>query len=71
MTQNYGPLVRVRHDLLGALLFVEVKQADDTWKQVKRIDEMSNGFAWHDARKVALEARRTLMERENVLPATP
>lgn len=69
--QYYGPLVRVRHDLRNAMLYVETKEADGSWKQQAQFDEMSNGYAHTEASRRAMSIRRTLWERENVTPANP
>lgn len=70
MTTFYGPLVRVRHSLLDAMYYVEVKQADDAWTPVAQFNEMSNGFARTEAHARAQDVRAQLLERENVLPPT-
>lgn len=75
MTTFYGPLVRVRHSMLDAMYYVEVKSESGGWTPISTYSEMSNGFARTQAheRAQAVRAqavRAQLLERENVLPPT-
>lgn len=68
MVTMYGPQVRVRHSMLNHTLYVE-QLVNDEWQQVRKFDEMSNGYAHTEAHQCALRTRRNLMENEHA-PST-
>lgn len=68
MVTMFGPSVRIRHSMHSAVLYVEVRNPDNTWEPLPSgtFNEAHNGLAHKQAAALALATRRSLVEGENV-----